>query len=240
VSFVLSGLLWLKVQDLENKMAPTEGGADSLQDLEDKIKELEIVITGLETDTDSNVTNILNEITLIRNNLTTLDSDLASISASLSALISRLDALESFLEHHVIEVFIEGIRPFTPDCTVAQNPCTIYFDVTINGTLYTVSSPTDIQRDTPTDKVWINQTITYKNPELGKKIPIDFGIRWVGGGSSVLDIDNSSDSTLVSIIYDVVGETWTGDDPEMDGFTTGVSDGIAEDDAEFWFDIRTL
>jgi hypothetical protein len=103
-----------------------------------------------------------------------------------------------------------------------------------------VSSPTDIQRDTPTDKVWINQTITYKNPELGKKIPIDFGIRWVGGGSSVLDIDNSSDSTLVSIIYDVVGETWTGDDPEMDGFTTGVSDGIAEDDAEFWFDIRTL
>jgi hypothetical protein len=38
----------------------------------------------------------------------------------------------------------------------------------------------------------------------------------------------------------VVSETWTGDDPEMDGFTTGVSDGISEDDAEFWFDIRTL
>ncbi|MCK4443361.1 MAG: hypothetical protein KAW09_02380, partial [Thermoplasmata archaeon] len=228
--FILENDLANLTKDLEYLNSTVSGLSDLSEDIEDlqnEMSEVQSQLLVLRNDIENNSANI----SAIQSNITMLISSINSLTTSLEELSNRVD----FLEHHVVRITVERFYPKVNDCVVGNTCDAVWVTAVVNNTSYSYNVG-NLARDSQFDSVWLNWSFNHPNNELSRFLDIDFRITYAFG---VFDIDGTSDSTVVSIVYDVVNETWSGEDD--DGHTDGSLDGIGgEFDTEFWYSVETL
>ncbi len=217
-------------EDLDYINSTISGLSDLSEDIEDLQNEMMTVqsqLLVLRNEIDNNSANISS----IQSNVTMLINSVNSLTIQLEELSNRVD----FLEHHVVRITVERFYPKVNDCVIGNTCDAVWVTAVVNSTSYSYNVG-NLARDSQFDSVWLNWSFNYPNNELSRFLDIDFRITYAFG---VFDIDGTSDSTVVSIVYDVVNETWSGEDD--DGHTDGSLDGIGgEFDTEFWYSLETL
>ena len=217
-------------EDLDYLNSTVSGLSDLSEDIEDLQNGMITVqsqLLVLRNEIENNSANI----SAVQSNITMLIDSISSLTVSLEELSDRVD----FLEHHVVKITVERFYPKVNDCVIGNTCDAVRVTAVVNNTSYSYSVG-NLARDSQFDSVWLNWSFNYPNIELSRFLNIDFRITYAFG---VFDIDGTSDSTVVSIVYDVVNETWSGED--NDGHTDGSLDGIGgEFDTEFWYSLETL
>ena len=212
---------------LNSTVSGLSGLSEDIEDLQNEMSAVQSQLLVLRNEIENNSANI----SAIQSNITMLINSVTSLTVSLEELSDRVD----FLEHHVVRISVGRFYPKINDCVIGNTCDAVRITAAVNNTSYSYSVG-NLARDSQFDSVWLNWSFNYPNIELSRFLNIDFRITYAFG---VFDIDGTSDSTVVSIVYDVVNETWSGED--NDGHTDGSLDGIGgEFDTEFWYSLETL
>ncbi|MEE9115738.1 MAG: hypothetical protein V3U09_02450 [Thermoplasmata archaeon] len=217
-------------KELEYVNSTISAFSDLSEDIDDLQSEMESV-QSLLANLNLAVGNNSGNITTIQNDIADLTETIDSMTTMLGNLTRRID----FLEHHAVVFTIGRFYPKVNDCVVGNTCDAVWVSVSVNNSSYSYNVG-NLARLSQFDSVWLNWTFIHPNIELAYGLDIEFRITYAFG---VFDIDGTSDSTIVSVAYDVINEIWSGEDD--DGHTDGSLDGVGgEFDTEFWFSIETL